>query len=101
MKDRVMFWMLIYDLVDDYLERRAALRSEHLELAKAAHARGDLVLAGALADPSDQAFLVFRADDAATVEAFVERDPYVRHGLVTQWRIRPWTVVIGANADHS
>ena len=26
-----MFWLLIYVLVDDYLERRAALRSEHLE----------------------------------------------------------------------
>jgi uncharacterized protein YciI len=95
-----MFWMLIYDLVDDYLERRAALRSEHLELARAAHARGELVLAGALADPTDQAFLVFRADEAATVEAFVQRDPYVRNGLVKEWRIRSWTVVIGGEADR-
>jgi len=95
-----MFWMLIYDLVDDYLERRAALRSDHLELATAAHARGELVLAGALADPADQAFLVFRADEPAIVEGFVERDPYVRNGLVKEWRIRPWTVVIGADADH-
>jgi uncharacterized protein len=53
-----------------------------------------------LADPPDQAFLVFRVDDAATIEAFVERDPYVRNRLVKQWRIRPWTVVIGADADH-
>ena len=95
-----MFWMLIYDLVDDYLERRAALRSEHLELATAAHARGELVLAGALADPADQAFLVFRADDSALVKTFVEHDPYVKNGLVKEWRIRPWTVVIGAPVDH-
>jgi uncharacterized protein YciI len=101
MEDRVMFWMLIYDLVDDYLERRAALRSEHLELATAAHARGELVLAGALADPPDQAFLVFRADDSAIVEAFVDRDPYVKNRLVKEWRIRPWTVVIGAETDRS
>jgi uncharacterized protein len=96
-----MFWMLIYDLVDDYVERRAALRSEHLELATAAHARGELVMAGALADPVDQAFLVFRADDAVVVEAFVDQDPYVKHGLVEQWRVRPWTVVIGAAEEQS
>jgi len=35
-------------------------------------------------------------DDAATVEAFVKGDPYVVGGLVMRWRIRPWTVVIGA-----
>ncbi len=94
-----MYWLLIYDLVDDYLERRAALRSEHLELAQAATERGDLVLAGALADPVDQAFLAFHVDDKTTIEAFVEHDPYVQNGLVKAWKIRPWTVVIGAAAD--
>jgi len=92
-----MFWLLIYDLVDDYLERRAALRSEHLELARAAFARGELVLAGALADPPDHAYLVFHGDDIAIVEEFVKQDPYVRHGLVKDWAIRQWTVVIGAD----
>ena len=95
------FRVLIYDLVDDYVERRAALRSEHLELAHAAHERGELLLAGALADPTDQAFLVFRVDDPATIEQFVEHDPYVRHGLVKEWRIREWTVVIGADVDQT
>ena len=41
-----MRWMLIYELDDDYVERHAALRAEHLELARAAHDRGDLLLAG-------------------------------------------------------
>ena len=93
-----MFWLLMYDLVDDYLERRAPLRDEHLGLARAAHERGELVLAGALADPADSAVLVFRTDDVAVIERFVSDDPYVRHGLVTAWRIRSWTVVIGADA---
>jgi uncharacterized protein len=31
----------------------------------------------------------------AVVEAFVRRDPCVANGVVTRWRIRPWTVVIG------
>jgi uncharacterized protein YciI len=29
------------------------------------------------------------------VEQFVAKDPYVVHGLVTDWTIRPWNVVIG------
>jgi uncharacterized protein YciI len=89
-------WLLLYDLVDDYLERRGALRPEHLALAEAAHDRGELVMAGALADPADRALLVFRADDAAPAEAFAGADPYVREGLVRSWQVRPWTVVIGA-----
>ncbi len=91
-----MYLALQYDLVDDYLERRPEFRDEHLGLARAAHERGDLALAGALADPSDQALLVWSTEDRAVVEAFTEADPYVRNGLVRAWRIREWNVVIGA-----
>jgi uncharacterized protein len=94
-----MFWLLIYDLVDDYLERRTALRADHLALAQAAHGRGELLLAGALADPADQAFLVFHVDDPSQIEKFVEQDPYVQDGLVEDWRIRRWTVVIGTESS--
>ena len=94
-----MYWLLIYDLVDHYLERRAPLRPEHLGLATAAVERGELVLAGALADPPDQAYLVFRADDPSPAEGFAAADPYVREGLVTRWRVRPWTVVTGTAAE--
>jgi uncharacterized protein YciI len=90
-----MYWLLWYDVVDDYVERRAPLRAAHLQLAREAHERGELLLAGALDDPADGAVLVFKADDAAVVEAFVQADPYVREGLVTAWRVRRWNVVIG------
>ena len=93
------YFALLYDLVPDYLDRRSQFRDEHLGLARDAHARGEIVLAGALADPSDAAILVFRCDDATTVERFVEADPYVRHGLVTSWRVRPWNVVIGGETS--
>ena len=89
------YWILFYDLVDDYMERRPAFREEHLGLAKAAHERGELVLAGALAEPPDGAVLVFQADDASVAENFAKSDPYVREGLIKNWRVRPWTVVIG------
>ena len=91
-----MHWLLIYDLVDDYLDRRPPLRDEHLGLATAAHERGELVMAGALADPPDRAVLLFKAGDAGPAEAFAAADPYVEAGLVTRWRVRSWTVVIGA-----
>jgi uncharacterized protein YciI len=92
------YYLLEYTLVDDYLERRGEFRTEHLEMAQAAQERGDMVLAGALADPTDRALLVFRTDDPAAVEDFARNDPYVRHGLVRSWVVRRWTVVIGDGA---
>ncbi len=93
-----MYWLLLYDLVDDYLDRRAPLRSDHLELATVAHERGERVLAGALAPPADAAVIVFRGDDPGVAERFAASDPYVREGLVLSWRVRPWTVVVGGDA---
>lgn len=91
-----MYYILLYDLVDDYIERRAPLRDAHLGLAREAHKRGELLLAGAFADPIDGAALVFTTEDRAVVERFVADDPYVKSGLVTEWRIRRWNVVIGS-----
>jgi len=41
---------------------------------------------------------MFRADSPKPVEAFVASDPYVKNGLVTHWRIRPWNTVVGEDA---
>jgi uncharacterized protein YciI len=90
-----MHYLLMYDVVPDYVQRRAAFRDEHLALAWAAHARGELVLGGALADPPDGAVLLFKGDSPAAAEAFASADPYVRNGLVTRWRVRTWTTVAG------
>lgn len=89
------YFALMYELVDDYLPRRTAFRQEHLGLAAAAHERGEIVLAGALADPPDRALLIFRAADRTAAESFARNDPYVLNGLVKRWEVRPWTVVIG------
>jgi uncharacterized protein YciI len=89
---------LMYDVVDRFVEKRMPHREAHLGLVRAAHARGELVLAGALGDPPDGALLVFRADSADVAERFVRADPYVMQGLVTGWRVRPWNVVVGDGA---
>ncbi len=90
------YFVLQYDYIENVVEKRAPLREAHLKLARAAHARGELLLGGALADPVDTGLLVFRVDDRAVVERFVAADPYVKGGIVKAWRVRPWTVVIGA-----
>jgi uncharacterized protein YciI len=89
---------LLYELAPDYLERRAALRNDHLSLAWEAHARGELVLGGALTDPVDEAVLLFRGESPDVASRFAENDPYVKSGLVTSWRVRPWTTVVGDDA---
>jgi uncharacterized protein YciI len=89
------WWVLFYDVVPDYLERRGQFREEHLKLAREANARGELVLAGAFAEPVDGSALVWHAADTGPIERFIANDPYVKNGLVTGHRIRPWTVVIG------
>ncbi|MFN7673403.1 MAG: YciI family protein, partial [Betaproteobacteria bacterium] len=72
-------FVLIYDVVKDYAERRTAFRAEHLALAQAAKANGDLFLAGAFANPVDGALLVFQGETGAAAEAFAQADPYVKN----------------------
>lgn len=88
-------FLLFYTTADDYLERRGDYRSDHLRLAWEYQERGDLVLAGALADPPDGAVLLFQGDTPAAAEEFAGRDPYVANGLITRWHVREWTTVIG------
>jgi uncharacterized protein len=95
------YYALFYDVVDNFVERRAPFREEHLQLADAANQRGELVLAGALAEPADGALIIFRGDDPATASSFAEQDPYVKHGLVKHWEVRPWTVVVGGEGRGS
>lgn len=91
-----MYYILFYDYVENIVERRTPFRSAHLALTKEYIERGELLLGGAYADPADGAALVFKVEDRARIEAFVEGDPYVQNGLVTGWRIREWTVVVGS-----
>jgi uncharacterized protein YciI len=95
-----MHYLLIYELAPDYLARRGAFRDEHLQLAWDAQERGEIVIAGALADPADQAILLFSGDSPAAAERFAKADPYVAQGLVTSWRVRQWNTVIGTDAAN-
>jgi len=90
-----MYYILFYRTVENYVQRREAYRQEHLKYATAAYERGELVMAGALAEPVDSAVLVFKGATPEVAEQFAQNDPYVKNGLIVEWQVRPWTVVIG------
>jgi uncharacterized protein YciI len=96
-------YLLFYEVVDDYVARRAPFRDEHLALAWAASERGELVLGGALADPTAGALpfgvvVFFQGDSPEVAEKFALADPYVANGLVKRWYVREWTTVAGRDA---
>jgi uncharacterized protein YciI len=93
-------YLLFYDVGEDYVQKRAALRSRHLEKAWQAHDRGELILGGALANPVDGAVLLFKGDSPQVAETFAGADPYVTNGLVVRWHVREWTTVVGDQAAH-
>jgi hypothetical protein len=83
--------ILFYEYVGDILERRAPLRDAHLSAIRAGKGDGRILMAGPLGDPPHGAAIVFA--DRAQAEAFATADPYVTGGLVTCWRVEPWTLV--------
>jgi uncharacterized protein len=89
------YYALISDVVEDFIARRATFREEHLRLAREAHDRGELILAGALTEPPDAALIIFNANAPTLVEQFARNDPYVKNGLVKKWTVRPWAVMVG------
>lgn len=89
-------YLLFYQVAADYVEPRQALRADHLDHAREARDRGDLLLGGAFADPVDGAALLFHGGSPEVAEAFAKTDPYVTNGLVTRWHVREWTTVVGA-----
>lgn len=90
-----MHYLLFYKAVDKYIEKRTPFREEHLKLIQTYHEQGHLSMAGAFADPADGGMFVFRGETPEMAEEFAKADPYVRNGLITEWQVRPWTVVIG------
>jgi len=94
-----MHYLLFYEKTPDYAQREIPLQVVHRTHVLAAVSRGELMLGGPLADPTDGTnVLLFQADSAATVEAFATSDPYVTGGVVCRWRVRPWQTVVGKGA---
>jgi uncharacterized protein len=83
-----------YGYVPDIETRRDPHRADHLGFLRARGEQGDLLLAGALTEPLDAAWIVVRAESEAAAYAMMPEDPYVRAGLVRSITIRPIAVVV-------
>ena len=94
------YFALQYNVVDDFANKRTPFRPAHLKEVREAHGRGEIVMAGALADPSE-ALIIFRGADKSTAENFAKNDPYVKEGLVKKWTVRQWTVVVGQDPSET
>jgi hypothetical protein len=82
--------ILVYEYVENVVERRAPHREAHLALARQWKDDGRMVMGGAIGDPPHGGVLVFRSGAGA----FAAEDPYVAAGIVTAWRVEPWNVVV-------
>ncbi len=91
-------FVLFYDYPADFRERRAPHRAMHIAHANASIARDELQLGGAFADDPPAGMLLFKAESAEIAEVFARADPYVINGVVSAWRVREWTTVVGSGA---
>lgn len=87
--------LLLYDYVEDIVERRPEHRPAHLEVIGRWVDDGRVLVGGALGDPPSGAAILFASPEAGDAEEFVRQDPYVLAGLVTNWWVLPWSVVAG------
>ena len=94
------YFALHYDVVDDFANKRMPFRPAHIKEVRESHARGELIMAGALAEPAG-ALLIFRGAEKSIAENFAKADPYVNEGLVKKWTVRPWTVVVGQDPSET
>jgi hypothetical protein len=94
-----MYFLLTYELTANYLTKREEFRDAHLNLAMSYVNNGSLCLGGALQPSASQALLVFKCKNARIVEELANQDPYVLSGIVSQWHIHEWHIVLGTGVD--
>jgi len=94
-----MHYLLLYEKAADHESREPPFQPAHRAHVFAAIDRGELVLGGPLLEPCDGSnLLLFRTDSADVVESFARNDPFVQHQIVSNWQVRPWQTVVGADA---
>lgn len=98
-----MLYMILGQDVADSLERRLAVRSEHLARIEALRDAGRLQLAGPLPavdspDPGPAGFtgslIVAEFPSLAEAQAWADADPYVSAGVFSEIQVRPFKHVL-------
>lgn len=89
-------YAVIYTYSDD-TALRDAVRPEHREYLSGL----DGLLAAGAWTPAEApgGLLLFRVADKATVQGYVEKDPFSLAGVITDVQIREWGPALGAVAE--
>ena len=97
------FHALFYDYVPNILEKRVPYRQDHFKHITNLVEKGHCQFGGAWGtdedssnDQVDGALIILKDMSKNEIEDFVKKDPYFINGLVPNYRIRPWNVVVGA-----
>ena len=85
--------VLNYVYVDGMAEKRGPHRADHLALARAAAAAGELLIGGPFED-MEHGLMLFTSSAAA--ERFAMSDPYVLNDLVPHFGIRVLSAAVGS-----
>jgi uncharacterized protein YciI len=93
MADPQTHHLLLYEYVENMVDRRGPYREAHLERIHAQRDAGNVVMAGALGNPPTGGAIAFKGLERAEIEKFVHADPYFEAGLVTSFQIEPWNIV--------
>jgi uncharacterized protein len=90
---------VLYTYTDD-TALRDDTRPVHREYLRGLADQGALLVAGAWA-PAEApgGLLVFRAEDKAAVQVYVDDDPFTTAGVVARAEIREWAPPLGPLAD--
>ena len=85
--------VVLYEPADDVLERAPEHFPAHSARIREFHERGELLMVGTFGDPQREGSMaIFPTREAA--EEFVAGDPFVLHGVVAEWTVRPWNEVL-------
>jgi uncharacterized protein len=86
-------FLMTYRAVDDFMPLAQEHGPAHVARLQEFRERGLALMAGPLGEPfNGDAMGVFTTREAA--EEFIAGDPFVRHGVVASWTVRPWSEVL-------
>jgi len=87
-----MKYLMLYETAPEGLAKARVHFQAHRARLGEFHARGTLLMAGPMSDPTQGAIGIFTTREA--VEEFVRGDPFVLNGVVAKWSIREWNEVL-------
>jgi uncharacterized protein YciI len=75
-------------------EKRLGVRPAHREHIASLVEKGVVLGAGPYADDTG-ALIIYEVADEAALKEVIAADPYTPANVVTEWKIREWTPVLG------